>query len=140
MRPFRIATQIDTDFQFHPLFDHDFLMDFFENNLEEISWAFQTFYNMTLSDFFQLLPNAYNNNWQRVKELAHQLKSNFKLVGLNSLYSDLHDIEMNIEGDENNYTKELNRILILDEKMRLQYIPIIKQEMLLLKNRISLNS
>lgn len=113
---------------FHPLLDSDYLLTFYDGDLEDILWAFQTFHKITLKDFFKLLPLAEANDWQGVSAIAHKLKPNFKLVGLTEWYDDLYHLELADYNNADICLKSYQVITLLEEKMKATYIPILKVE------------
>ena len=119
---------MNTPITFHPLLDGDFLLEFYEADIEEIAWALTTFYNFTLKDFFKILPLAKEQDWVGVRNLSHRLKPNFKSVGLIIFYEKLAQLELTDYTETNLLENNLLKVRSLDEDMRILYLPVIELE------------
>lgn len=128
------ATLRNEMFSFHPSINHSFLLDFYEGDLEDIVWSMNTFCQITLKDFYKLLPIAQAHRWKEVKALAHRLKPNFKLAGLTTIYDELFSVEHKSYTDDYKKQETIQTLTSLDRQMRIVYAPLLQQEIEKLHN------
>lgn len=111
-----------------PFLDRNYLLTFYESDLEDILWAMETFSQVTIKDFHHLLPLALDNRWTEMKELAHRLKPNFKLVGFSKVYHALLALEME-QYSSICTTQKLQQVRALYITVFQDYLPLLSIEM-----------
>ncbi|MFK8007233.1 MAG: ATP-binding protein [Saprospiraceae bacterium] len=98
--------------------DHVFVKEMIEIFLKEIPIAMK-----------QMKTELDNKNWQAIAEIAHRIKTNYMMVGLNIQKNNALDIEKSIKINDFEEEEIRSKILQLKSDSKLTY-PLLKKELI----------
>jgi PAS domain S-box-containing protein len=91
-----LPSQLDTgeaDHDFKFSYNHEFLGDFYEGDLERAKVMFEIFLKTVDKDMESFKTSAEQQDWKTAGEIAHRIKPNFAMVGLLELSEHFKSID-----------------------------------------------
>ncbi len=80
-------------FKFNGDLDVNFLIFFYQGDIEQAANMFDIFLNVTAKEFTNLKGLVRQKDWIAFRQLAHKMKPNFKMVGLTKISNLLEVLE-----------------------------------------------
>ncbi|MFT7159347.1 MAG: PAS domain S-box-containing protein [Bacteroidia bacterium] len=77
--------EVRQEFHFSEGLDHQYLVNYYENDMDRAYTMFEIFIKVIDSEFDKLKHAMLEENWKEFSAIAHKIKPNFAMVGLTDL-------------------------------------------------------
>jgi HPt (histidine-containing phosphotransfer) domain-containing protein len=88
-------------FEFNPLLNSEYLQEIYGDDLSIVQIMFESFLEDSLSTWEEILVEIHSKNFDRVCEMAHQIKPSFSMVGLTFLHPKVQEFELYAKANPN---------------------------------------